>query len=295
MNKFIVPPRKQSLDQVTLDDREIYSAFLSKPLIEALAIKTRLCRISSEKNCPENIHSLSRIFSRSDEIIFSYDYLIHTLINKMTYAWRKPYEQKVQIVSHVFSQTKSLIFYKSLFSTFGHGKTIDFKSVISFAEKEYSDYLMETKSRLTVDVDHEYHFNDLYSLIRANKINEVFSEFWNKNSTKLRNMALNRNGLLISESNDVKLFQVNKENNEVSFIYVTPKHMAVDPENASFGKLRNITIKSNRPKRSVCFIEDYVVFKRKEFLRVPKEEKNEFLIKVKIPVNLYKIDGVIAR
>jgi hypothetical protein len=292
MIKFIVPPRQQALDQVTLDDQEIYSAFISKPLIEALAIKTRLSRISTEQGCPDSVSSLLRVFSRADDIIFSYDYLIHTLVNKLEYSWRKSPEQKMQIISHVFSQTKTLKFYNSLFSTFGFHKEMDFKSIIAFAEKEHSSHIQETKSLLAVDVLNEYHFYDLYNLIKAKRVNEIFEDFWKKSSPRLRQMALNKKGLLVSESNDVKVFQINKENKEVSLVYVTPRHMAVDPEGTSFGKLNNIVIKSTRPTRSVCFIEEDVTFKRKEFLRVPQEEKNDFSVRIKVPINLYKIDGL---
>jgi hypothetical protein len=292
MSKFIVPPRQQSLDQVTLDDQEIYSAFISKPLIEALAIKTRLSRISTEPGCPDSVSSLLRVFSRADDIIFSYDYLIHTLANKMTYSWNKSPEQKMQIISHVFSQTKTLKFYNSLFSTFGFGREIDFKSMIAFAEQDYSGHIQETKSLLAVDVLNEYHFYDLYNVIKAKRVNEIFEEFWKRSSPKLREMALNKKGLLVSESKDVKVFQINKENKEVSLVYVTPRHMAVDPEGANFGKMNNILIQSTRPTRSVCFIEEDVVFKRKEFLLIPQEEKNEFSVRIKVPINLYKIDGL---
>lgn len=295
MSNFIVKPRQQSLDQITLDDQEIYSAFASKPLIEALSVKTRLNRISKDQNCPEMINSLVRVFSRSDDVISSYDYLIHFLVNKMGSAWNKSEEQKRAIISHVFSQTKSIKFYNSLFSTFGFEKEIDFKSIINFAEKQYNRHIQETKSLLAIDVLPEYHFYDLYNIIKTKKVDEVFEEFWKKSAERLRKIALDQNGLLVSESNDVKVFQVNKENKDVSLIYVTPRHMAVDPENLSFNKNNKIVLKQKRPSRSVCFIDKEITFKRKEFLKVPQDEKSEFDIKVKVPINLYKFEAVFRK
>lgn len=286
MNK-VFNSRPQSLDQPTLDDFGTYEAFLDKPLIEAIAIKTKLNRIGSSFGCPEEVPSLTRIFSRSDSIVESYDYLMHYLFNKKTILWKRSDSRKREIISYFLSGTRTLRFYRNLFSLFGEGELIDIYGLLDFAEKQYLHHLTETKNNYTIDVLDEYNLYDLYNIVNPKKVDFIFDSLWKKNAHVFDRMVQKKNGLIVASSNKLKIFQIKKNQSEVSLIYLTPSYIALDPRNGPEPTKRFKFIE-NKPIRSVCFISSKVSLHRKDFFKVPLGEKMEYTLNVRVPINLYK-------
>jgi hypothetical protein len=290
MRAYLVPPKSQNLDQVTLDDGPIFEAFLDKPLIEAIAIKTRLNRIVENPNCPKEVPSLIRVFSRSDEIVYSYDYLIHTLYCKFGKVWNRTDSYKNEIFSYFLSQTKPLRFYKNLFALFGYADQMNISGIVKYAEREYSNFIESTRDIRTIEVKNEYNLYDLYGIINSKKVDSVFSEFWKENRSTFNNIVQTKNGLLVSDTKDVKIFQISKGGKDVSLIYLTPRHLAIDPNRGQLNN-KNFIFKEKRPVRSVCFIPSKFRFHRKDFKKVPIGESMEFALEVSVPINLYRFDA----
>ena len=97
--------------------------------------------------------------------------------------------------------------------------------------------------------------------------------------------------MLVSDTEKLKIFQISKGGNNVSLIYLTPKYIAIDPKS---GQRNNdkFNFVEKTPIRSVCFLDAPVTFHRKDFLKVPVDEKVEYPLNVRVPINLYKFDAV---
>jgi hypothetical protein len=307
------------MNQITeeLTEPNSLDNFINYSILEAQSfeskMKTKLQSLEKEsQNSLEyaELLELKRQLQPAFDILESYDQLIKTLI--ISSEKNNPLFQEVffkkdnkidrDLYLNLYPQYMSVSHYAEIFNLCGHFPQIDIEKINQITIKRmyaYQKFQLINKE-VAINDDEEYSLGELYTLVKAKKINEMLDGFWKAGrQTTLEYMVSEKGGRIVTDKDGIKVFEVktSRVNNQgkpiYNLIYLTPSFYAYGDEvlfNQQKGKY--FFLNSN-PKKSTCLVETEEMFFRHDFKKtIGNSDNMRFKLKVSVPINMFKFEVV---